>query len=224
MTLYRNRFSRFPRPVTAEHAQRGLTRSLAGMGQPPTVRDVVNSYPMPVNQSELNDPVLGQDPFGFNQSGPQSTRDLPVWLYPPRNWENIDQLSYVLLPAIGSTATILTYTVPIGRNGVINKVACNFVGGGWTAGTGDVVWRILVDGVPPPGATSYDNITDSLGSPAQPVGISGFRIFENQTVTVVIFNNPGGASGGVVVAGQRAGARLLGHLYPRDMEIDDLWI
>jgi hypothetical protein len=173
---------------------------------------------MPVDQSEV-------DPFGpSSQSGPQSTRDLPVWLYPPRNWENIDQLAYTLLPAINSTAIILSYLVPSGRNGVINKVACNFVGGGWTAGTGDVVWRILIEGTPPPGATSYDNIVDSLGSPAQPVGISGFRIFENQTLTVVIFNNPAGANGGVVVAGQRAGARVLGHLYPRDMEIDDLWI
>jgi hypothetical protein len=216
MSLYQSRFSRFPRPVTKD--QRGLTRTLAGLGQPPTVRDVVNSYPMPVDQSEV-------DPFGpSSQSGPQSTRDLPVWLYPPRNWENIDQLAYTLLPAINSTAIILTYLVPIGRNGVINKVACNFVGGGWTAGTGDVVWRILIDGTPPPGATSYDNIVDSLGSPAQPVGISGFRIFENQTLTVVIFNNPAGANGGVVVAGQRAGARVLGHLYPRDMELDDLWI
>lgn len=216
MTLYQTRFSRFPRPVTKQ--QRGLTRTLAGLGQPPTVKDVVNSYPMPVDPAQLQDPVLG------SVGGPQETRDLPIWLYPPRNWENIDQLAYALLPAIGSTATILSYLVPIGRNGVINKVACNFVGGGWTAGTGDVVWRILIDGTPPPGATSYDSIVDSLGSPAQPVGISGFRIFENQTLTVVIFNNPAGANGGVVVAGQRAGARVLGHLYPRDMELDDLWI
>ena len=190
-----------------------MTRTLAGLGQPPTTRDVVNSYPMPV-ASDGNP----------SQSGPQMTRDLPVWLYPPRNWENIDQLAYTLLPAINTTATILTYTVPIGRNGVINKVACNFGGGGWVAGTADVVWRILVDGTPPPGATSYDTIVDSLGSPAQPVGISGFRIFENQVLTVVIFNNPAGANGGVVVAGQRAGARLMGHLYPRDSEIEDLWI
>jgi hypothetical protein len=219
MSIYRSRWSRFARPVTEDDVRRGRTRTLGGLGQPPTVRDVVNSYPMPVDPAEARDAVLNP-----SHSGPQITHDLPVWLYPPRNWENIDQLQYTLLPAIGSTATILTYLVPIGRNGVINKVACNFVGGGWVAGTGDVVWRILIDGTPPPGATSYDSIVDSLGSPAQPVGISGFRIFENQTLTVVIFNNPAGANGGVVVAGQRAGARVLGHLYPRDSEIEDLWI
>ena len=217
MSLYRRRWQRFSRPVTIDDLHSGRTRTLAGLGQPPTVKDVVNSYPMPPTVD-----ATGQD-MG-SQSGPQITRDLPIWLYPPRNWENIDQLAYALLPAINSTQTILSYTVPIGRNGVINKVACNFVGGGWTAGTGDVVWRILVDGTPPPGATSYDTIVDSLGSPAQPVGISGFRIFENQVLTVVVFNNPAGANGGVVVAGQRCGARLCGHLYPRDLEIEDLWI
>jgi|HubBroStandDraft_6_1064221.scaffolds.fasta_scaffold756274_2 hypothetical protein len=149
---------------------------------------------------------------------------LPVWIEPPSQWENVDLLAYALLPAIGATVTILTYTVPIGRNGVIQKVANNFVGGGWTAGTGDLVWRILVDGAPPPGATNYDTILDSLGSPALPTKIAGFRIFENQTITVVLFNNPGGPDGGVIVAGQRTGARLLGYLYPREYEEDDIWV
>jgi hypothetical protein len=150
--------------------------------------------------------------------------DLPPWIYQPTNWENIDQLTYALVPAIGSSVTILTYVVPPGRNGVINKVACNFVGGGWVEGTGDILWRILIDGTPPPGATSYDAILASLGSPASPTGIAGFRIFENQVVTFVAFNNPAGANGGVVVAGQRVGARLLGWNYPTDIEEDNIWI
>jgi len=150
--------------------------------------------------------------------------DLPPWIYQPTNWENVDKINYALLPAIGSTTTIVSYTVPAGRNGIINKVACNFVGGGWVEGSADVVWRILVDGTPPPGATDYDNIIASLGSPASPTGIAGFRFFENQVVTVVGFNNPGGASGGVVVAGQRVGARLVGWNYPREIEEADIWI
>ncbi|HKM99444.1 MAG TPA: hypothetical protein VJX23_02925 [Candidatus Binataceae bacterium] len=148
----------------------------------------------------------------------------PIWIDPPVNWENIDQLAYGLLPAIGSTVIILSFQVPIGRNGVINRVATNFVGGGWVEGTGDVIWKILVDGGTPPGASSYASIVASLGSPANPVPISGFRIMENQLLTVVAFNNPAGPDGGVVVAGQRVGARVLGYLYPRDEEVDSLWI
>jgi hypothetical protein len=150
--------------------------------------------------------------------------DLPPWIYQPVNWENVDQINYALLPAIGSTAVIISYVVPPGRNGIINKVACNFVGGGWVEGSGDVVWRILVDGTPPPGATSYDSILASLGGPSQPTGIAGFRFFENQVLQFVAFNNPAGANGGVVVAGQRVGARFTGWNYPTDIEEDDIWI
>jgi hypothetical protein len=148
---------------------------------------------------------------------------LPLWIYPPINWENIDQIAYVTLPAINTEATILKFTVPIGRNGVINKVANNFVGGGWTEGTGDILWRILVDGAPPPAANSYAAIPASLGSPANPTEISGFRIFENQVISVTIFNNPLGPNGGIVVAGQLAGARLCGYLYPRELEDSNIW-
>lgn len=144
--------------------------------------------------------------------------ELPFHLFPPNNWENIDQLNYVDLPAITAVATIISFTVPIGRNGIIKKVANNYVGGGWVEGSGDVIWRILVDDGPIPGATSYNSIAGSLGSPANPVEISGFRIFENQTIKLVALNN------NVVVAGQKVGGRLLGYLYPRDIETADIWI
>lgn len=182
---------------------RRRSSSFRGLGQVPITRDVVNALPMPI------EPEAGEY---------RPRRDLPIWLYPPVNWENIDVANYANLPAIGATATIVSFTVPIGRNGIVNKIANNFVGGGWTEGSGAVIWRILVDGTPPPGATSYDNIVNSLGSPAQPTGIAGFRIFENQVITVVIQNVS------VILAGQLAGARLLGYFYPRHLEEPDIWI
>lgn len=181
------------------------------------------------------DPRLVVDPAealmeqGADQEPPQPRQSTvsvirPPWIDPPTNWENIDQDNYVLLGAIGSTVTIISYVVPPGRNGVIKKVANNFVGGGWVEGTGDIVWRILVDGTPPPGATSYDSILASLGNPASPTGIAGFRIFENQLLTLVAFNNAAGPNGGVIVAGQRVGGRFVGWNYPTDIEQDHIWI
>ena len=165
---------------------------------------------------------LGVQPAANDPSSgllmPVGIGSLPVWLYPPAQWENLDQYAYAALPAIGATATIISFTVPIGRNGVIQKVANNYVGGGWTEGSGAVVWRILIDGAPPPGATSYANILGSLGSPASPTGIAGFRIFENQVLTLVAFNTS------VVVAGQLVGGRLTGYLYPREMESGDIFV
>ena len=189
-----------------------------GLVQPPILApfDLADSFDSP--------DLPGDDACADNPTIPSNRPDLPPWIYPPTNWENIDQDNYALVPAIGSTVIIISYVVPPGRNGVIKGVANNFVGGGWVEGTGDFIWRILVDGTPPPGATSYDSIVASLGNPASPTGIAGFRIFENQVLTLVGFNNPAGPSGGVVVAGQRVGARFVGWNYPTDIEESDIWI
>ena len=146
--------------------------------------------------------------------------ELPVRLFPPAQWENLDQFptAGVLLPTIGARAVIISFKVPIGRNGIIKKIANNFVGGGFQEWQGNIIWRILVDGAPPPGANSYEAITCSLGAPASPTEIAGFRIFENQTVQLVADNIA------IVVAGQFVGGRLVGYLYPREFDADDVWI
>lgn len=185
----------------------------------------------PARDSAGGDPVealtqMDEGTYSADTSAKTTTDGINYVTFPRgiQNWENIDQDNYVLLGAIGTTVTILSYVVPPGRNGIIYKVANNFVGGGWVEGTGDLVWRILVDGTPPPGANSYDSILASLGNPASPTEIPGFRIFENQVLTLVAFNNPAGPSGGVVVAGQRVGARFVGWNYPTDIEESDIWI
>lgn len=144
---------------------------------------------------------------------------LPPWIYPPAEWELIDRLGYVAIGAIGAGDTIIiSYQVPSGRNGVIRKVGNNFVGGGWVEGSGSIIWRILVDGTAPPAATDYDTILGSLGSPANPVESAGFRIYENQLLTVVVSNIS------VLVAAQLAGARLVGWTYPREYEEAGIWV
>jgi len=168
---------------------------LRGLGSPPAANDPSSGLAMPVGVANL-----------------------PVWLYPPADWENLDQFNYVALPAIGASANIISYTIPAGRHAVIQKIGNNFVGGGWVEGSGAVIWRILVDGFPAPGATSYSSILGSLGSPASPTGISGFRVFENQVLTLVVSNVS------IVVAGQVAGGRLVGYLYPKDSEAQGVFV
>lgn len=153
-----------------------------------------------------------------NQENAGNGLYLPPWIYPPINWENVDLLNYVLMPAVLNQSNIISFRVPPGRNGVIRKIACNFVGGGWVEGSGAVSWQILVDGTVPAGASSYDNILASLGSPANPVEIPGFRIFDGQTITVVARNTT------IQVAGQLMGARLVGYMYPREAETEGGWV
>ena len=136
---------------------------------------------------------------------------LPPWIYPPAEFEPIESdAQYVNLPAIGATATIYSIKIPTGHNGVITNVANNFVGGGWTEGSGAIVWTISRDGAPVDG---YSNIPGSLGSPSSPPRLpSGFRVFENQLVTFTVTNNS------IVLAGQLIGARLMGWYYPKEYE------
>jgi len=199
---------------------------LSGLGDGQVCADMLEDKALPPTHEA---PIDGADTGDSDQPDPTQTVKIDGINYVtfPRgiqNWENIDQDNYALLPAIGATVTIISYVVPPGRNGIIYKVANNFVGGGWVEGTGDIVWRILVDGSPPPGAVSYDTILASLGNPASPTEIAGFRIFENQVLQLVAFNNPAGPDGGVIVAGQRVGARFVGWNYPTDIEADDIWL
>lgn len=139
---------------------------------------------------------------------------LPPWIYPPAEFEPIDLFDYIALPAAGSAADIISIKIPTGNNGIITTYGNNFVGGGWVEGSGDVTWQIARDGAPVDG---YDAILGSLGSPASPTRHpSGFRVFQNQVVTLSVTNV------NVVLAGQLSGGRLLGWYYPIEYEDPNL--
>jgi hypothetical protein len=139
-----------------------------------------------------------------------STYSLPPWIYPPPEFWPIDQINYIALPAIGTTATIVSFQVPPGHNGVILEYGNNFVGGGWTEGSGAVTWQISRDTAAVDG---YDAILASLGAVSNPTRHpSGFRIFENQVVLLSVTNVS------VVLAGQLSGGRLAGWYYPKEYE------
>lgn len=149
-------------------------------------------------------PILGDDgtmPNGYA---------LPPWIYPPPEFEIIDLVNYVPLPAIGATAAIIQVQIEPGLNAIIKGVANNFVGGGWTEGSGSVTWQIAKDNAAVDG---YDTIPASLGSPANPViHPSGFRVIDAQVLILTVTNVS------VVLAGQLSGGRLLGWKYPKEYE------
>jgi hypothetical protein len=138
------------------------------------------------------------------------TYNLPPWIYPPAEFWPIDQANYVGLPAIGANAIVVSFQVPPGHNGIITTYGNNFVGGGFQEGAGTIVWQIARDNAVIDG---YDNIVASLGSVSSPTRHpSGFRIFENQIITLVVTNVS------IVVAGQLSGGRLMGYYYPKQYE------
>jgi hypothetical protein len=156
--------------------------------------------------------MVGQADAGGGDDAVNSagTYALPPWIYPPPEAEPIDLINYVNLPAIGVSAAILRLQIEPGYNAVILMEANNFIGGGWTEGSGAVTWSITRDGAPVPG---YDLIVASLGSPANPTRHpSGFRVKENSVLQLNVTNVS------VVLAGQLSGGRLAGWYYPKEYE------
>lgn len=139
----------------------------------------------------------------------------PVWLQPPATWVAFDPHGYIALPAIGAQAIIVTFNVPRGFHGVIQRIANVFVGGGFQEGAGAVNWQILVNGA---AFRNYELIVASLGSVAAPSTIAGIPIREGDLVQLVANNVA------IVVAGQLVGGRLGGYLYPRDLEPEGTWL
>jgi hypothetical protein len=135
------------------------------------------------------------------------------WLIEPPDSESFHFTAGIVMPAQSATVfhTVLSVTVPPGRNGVIKRIANVVVGGAWSDFSGDAVWQIRRNPTSdsPAAERNYENILASLGLIAQPVTISGIRVFENDVVQWVIRNNA------LPVSGEEVGALFSGYFYPR---------
>ncbi len=151
-----------------------------------------------------------------DQRGAVTVGRLPEWLYEPASFESFDYVGYVAVPALGAEATVVTFTVPDGRNGIIKLIGNNFVGAGFVEGSGDILWRIEQDTA---AVKNYNAIPASLGNPALPSRISGIRVFERQVVALIVRNVAIAAPGGAL-----SGGRLGGWFYPRNEEAEDIWL
>lgn len=139
---------------------------------------------------------------------------LPPHLYQPATGLPFNPSTYIVIPAIGATSTIIQRTVPNGYQSVINQLGNNFVGGGFTDGSGALVWQLTLDGVPYP---NFDAIIASLGNPANPSLIGAVGAKERQVIALTIKNVS------VVVAGQLIGGRLSGYDYPLELADATQW-
>jgi hypothetical protein len=122
----------------------------------------------------------------------------------------------ILLPAIGAAQVVVSFTCPRRQNGEIEFVANQFVGGGWTEGTGAIIWQILIDGIPVQG---YDAILGSLGTTASPgwLGKGAIQFSENQLVQLRVTNVS------IAVAGQILLGLLRGHFEPVETKTPNAW-
>ena len=138
--------------------------------------------------------------------------DDPPWQVQPSQGEPIAEMFNLLTPAgpfDGSNLLIGQFRVPIGYDGVIDKVVVSFTGDGHVEGSGDLIWRIQAG---QRYLRNLGNILQTYGSflNAMAVPRQGNRVVSGQEISVYV-NIPVGSpiSGGYIQAG------LFGWFYPR---------
>ena len=148
------------------------------------------------------------------------TARLPIINFMPPEGQPFDVAATVALPAVGATVVVAQVTVPTGLNGVLHRIANEFIGGGFVDGSGDIIWQIFQNlgqvggtGVVAP---YYDNIINSLGTVPNPSEIDGIRVQSGAVLAITLTNVA------VVVAKQLVRARLGGYWYPIGLEPQNL--
>ncbi len=174
---------------------------------------------MSLQTQELSPPSdnTAPDTVGQRQNVPTIVLALPNWIFPSMNSVAFDNAGDILLPAIGVESTIFTFQVPKGFNGVMKEIANAFIGGGFTDGSGAIVWRVLQNNQ---AVRGKENMLNSLGSVAIPsrIGGGGFiRILENDIIAMTVLNVS------IAPAGQIVAGRLSGWFYPKDEDPQGIW-
>lgn len=128
------------------------------------------------------------------------------WIDEPPGSVPFDEQGVFTLPASNSTTDhpVLTVTVPQGFDGVINYISNNTTAAGFPEGSGELIWKILINGRP---VRNFGNILVSKGTPAQGRIVSPIRVFSGDVIAYTV-ENPTGALAGQVICS------LNGYFYP----------
>jgi hypothetical protein len=152
-----------------------------------------------------------QDQFAKQDLCLVAIRKMPPWLFPTASSRNLIQANAIAIPAVsaGVFTDIVSFKVDPGKNGVIKWFANQYVGSGFTDGSGSIIWRLSIDRVAVPG---FENIIVSLGTNQIPREVAPVRLFAGRTVRLQVTNVS------IVPAGQIIEGSIAGWLYPKDEE------
>ena len=132
---------------------------------------------------------------------------LAPWVQPPTGHVTFDEQGVAAVPLIvAAPVVVLTFTVPQGYDGVIERISNNYIAGGFVSGSGDLIWRILTDNRP---LKNFAVITAELGTLQVPRPVSQIRLYSGQVVQYVVDHIANAALGGNTIC------TLAGYYYPR---------
>lgn len=153
---------------------------------------LINNIPQPEG-------IVGQGKYSFD-SNPTS----PPWVTMPDGGFPFSSNGTINLPAAGTGFTDVigplgqyVMQVPNGNDGVIKLITCFYNGQGFTSGSGQLVWRILLDGQ---AVRNYDNILVQLGVAPFPGTTEGIRVYSGQSIQLQV-NNVSLVAGGTQIFG-----------------------
>lgn len=140
---------------------------------------------------------------------------LPVPFCRPNDGQSFDFGGSIPIPAkLGPPAVfsvVFQFTVPQGKNGILQRIANVIVGGSFVDFDGTLTWQIAQNLTNPGGpliAPNYNAIKASFGGIQLPSEIAGIPIKENQVVALLVANT------GILPAGQVIAGRFGGFFYP----------
>ena len=122
-------------------------------------------------------------------------QELP-WLYPPPGFQSFDFSAAIATPAPSLETPALLFAVPIGWDGVIRRISCNFVGGGFQQGSGQLIWRIYNNSRV---VQNYGDIRTERGTLAHGREIDGIVVRAGNRVQFTVTCTDASLSGGTSV-------------------------
>jgi hypothetical protein len=135
----------------------------------------------------------------------------PPWEVMPPNGRPFHYQQAVACPALGTNDfAVVSFLVPTGWNAAIKAIANLYTSAGFVEGSGDLIWRIDVDGVYLPG---FDAITTTLGSTDQARRLEGAILAKSNELVRYTVSVAAGA-GIPVGAGNNIICAIDGWFYP----------
>lgn len=127
------------------------------------------------------------------------------WIDEPAGSVPFDEQDGIALPIVGVTATVLSFTVPTGFDGVIKFLSNNVNFGGFDQFSGDIIWRLLINKRP---VRNFNNVRAEKGTIFQGREISPIRLYSKNLVEWEVEHVANGALAGQTICS------FTGYVYP----------
>lgn len=134
------------------------------------------------------------------------------WVEPPPGFQSFDYSKHIATPAVGVDTEVLQFVVPDGFDGIIRRLSNNYTGPNFVQGSGQLIWRLLVDRMV---VKNYGQILIEMGSIHHPRDTDGILVRSGQVVRYMVTCSDAALVGttGIICS-------LAGYFWPKGEYVD----